>query len=80
MENIIICVILAAYAILVDLQAAVLRSNANSIHDFQVLPLTIWGAVISLIAIVYVFTAFKTDLRKEMKKRRLRSRQKRAKP
>ena len=73
MERIIICAVLAGYAILVDLQAAFLRVNASSIHDFQVLPLTVWGAVLSVLAVAYVYIAFRPELRRELKKRRARS-------
>ncbi len=77
MERIAVCVIISAYAILVDLQAAVLRSNAASIGDFQVLPMIIWGAILSGTAVVYIIMTFGGGMRSEIKKRRKRVRQKR---
>ena len=76
MEKIIACTMLAGYAILVNLQAAVLRGRAASIHDFQVLPMTIWGAVISVAAVIFVFLAFRSELQKAAKTRRAGKRQK----
>ena len=69
MEKVIACALLAGYAVLVNLQAAVLRGRASSIHDFQVLPMTIWGVVISAAAVLYVFLVFRPELRKAMKAR-----------
>ena len=76
MEKSIVCLILVGYAVLTDLQAAALRSSAASIRDFQVLPLMIWGAVISTVAVVYVAASFRSELRTGMKKRRRSGRKK----
>ena len=70
LEKLILCVIVAGYAVLVDLQAAILRSSALSIHDFQVLPLTIWAAIMSVLAVFYVFFTFRSELKREIRKRR----------
>ena len=69
-ERIIICAILAGYAIFIDIQAAILRSSAASIHDFQVLPLMIWAAVMSATAVVYVSISFRSELREASKRHR----------
>ena len=73
MEKTIVCAILAGYAVLVDLQASLLRSSASSIHDFQVLPLLIWAAFVSVLALVTLFAAFRSEiamLRKALRAKR----------
>ena len=75
--KLIACAIMVCYAVLVDLQGAILRSNARSIHDFQVLPMTIWGIVISVMAVAYVFAVFRNELRSEIKAYRQKTRKNR---
>ena len=61
MEKIILCAILAVYAVFVDIQAAMMLDRAYSIHDFQVLPMLIWAVVVSVMAIAEFFLLFRKD-------------------
>ena len=73
MERTILCAILAGYAVFVDLQASILRSNARSVYDFQVLPMMIWGAIISITAIAFILIAYNdrlSALRKNLKSKK----------
>ncbi len=70
MEKIITCAIIAFYAVYVDLQAAVLRSRAASVYDFQVLPMIIWAATMSGVAVVYVLLVFGAGFRNGKNKNR----------
>ena len=75
-EKTILCAVLAGYAVFVDLQASVLRSSAHSIHDFQVLPMMIWGAAISITAIVLICVTFRDRLTEYRKKLRTKAKKK----
>ena len=69
MEQLIVCTIVACYAVFVDLCAALLRSSGDI---YQTGPMTVWGVIVSIIAVVEVLLTFRTRIRTEIK--RLKSR------
>ena len=71
MEQILICAILSGYAIFVDLSAAILRSTGDI---YQTGPLTIWGVIISVIAIVEILLVFRSRFRNASGQAKNRSR------
>ena len=73
MEKTIICAIVACYAVFVDLQAAILHSRGDT---FQAAPLTVWAAVISIVAIAEILFVFGAGIRKNTRllRKRLRRR------
>ena len=73
MEQLIVCAILSCYAVYVDLTAAILHSSGDI---YQTGPMTVWGVIISIAAIVEVLLAFRSQLKTEIK--RLKNRRHRA--
>ena len=69
MEQLIVCAIVSCYAVFVDLSAALLRSSGDI---YQTGPMTVWGVIVSIIAVVEVLLTFRTRIRTEIK--RLKSR------
>ncbi|MBQ9663072.1 MAG: hypothetical protein IJV40_08000 [Oscillospiraceae bacterium] len=72
-EQIIVCAFLAAYAVLVDLTAATLRSQGDI---YQTGPMTVWGAIISAVAVVQILLVFRARIRKEAGRLKSRVRKK----
>ena len=73
MEQLIVCAILSCYAVYVDLTAAILHSSGDI---YQTGPMTVWGVIISIAAIVEVLLAFRSQIKAEVK--RLKNRRRRA--
>ncbi|MBQ7436891.1 MAG: hypothetical protein IJV30_06175 [Oscillospiraceae bacterium] len=69
MEQLIVCAIVSCYAVFVDLSAALLRSSGDI---YQTGPMTVWGVIVSIIAVVEVLLTFRARIRTEIK--RLKSR------
>lgn len=69
MEQLIVCAIVSCYAVFVDLSAALLRSRGDI---YQTGPMTVWGVIVSIIAVVEVLLTFRARIRTEIK--RLKSR------
>ena len=72
MEQLIVCAILSCYAVYVDLSAAILRSSGDI---YQTGPMTVWGVIVSIAAIVEVLLTFRIQLKAAVK--RLKSRRRR---
>ena len=72
MEQLIVCAILSCYAVYVDLTAAILNSSGDI---YQTGPMTVWGVLVSLAAIVEVLLAFRLQIKTEVK--RLKNRRRR---
>ena len=73
MEQLIVCAILSCYAVYVDLTAAILYSIGDI---YQTGPMTVWGVIVSIVAIVEVLLAFRSQIKEEVK--RLKNRRRRA--
>lgn len=69
MEQLIVCAIVSCYAVFVDLSAALLRSSGDI---YQTGPMTVWGVIVSIAAIVEVLLTFRLQLKAAAK--RLKSR------
>ena len=69
MEQLIVCAIVSCYAVFVDLSAALLHSSGDV---YQTGPMTVWGVIVSIIAVVEVLLTFRTRIKAEVK--RLKSR------
>ena len=70
MEQLIVCTILSCYAVYVDLCAAILRSSGDI---YQTAPMTVWGVIISIAAIVEILFTFRSQIKaaaKQLKSRR----------
>ena len=70
MEQLIVCAILSCYAVYVDLCAAILRSSGDI---YQTVPMTVWGVIISIAAIVEILLTFRFQIKaaaKQLKSRR----------
>lgn len=70
MEQLIVCAILSCYAVYVDLCAAILRSSGDI---YQTGPMTVWGVIVSIVAIVEILLTFRSQMKaaaKELKSRR----------
>ena len=73
MEQLIVCAILSCYAVYVDLTAAILHSSGDI---YQTGPMTVWGVIVSIAAVVEVLLAFRSQIKAEVK--RLKNRRRRA--
>ena len=69
MEQLIVCTIVTCSAVFVALRAALLRSSGDI---YQTGPMTVWGVIVSIIAVVEVLLTFRARIRTEIK--RLKSR------
>lgn len=71
MEQLIVCAIVSCYAVFVDLSAALLHSSGDV---YQTGPMTVWGVIVSIIAVVEVLLTFRTRIRTEIKRLKNRRR------
>jgi len=71
MEQLIVCAIVSCYAVFVDLSAALLRSSGDI---YQTGPMTVWGVIVSIIAVVEVLLTFRARIRTEIKRLKNRRR------
>ena len=69
MEQLIVCAIVSCYAVFVDLSAAILHSSGDI---YQTGPMTVWGVIVSITAVVEVLLTFRTQIKTDVK--RLKSR------
>ena len=67
MEQIILCAIVSCYAIYVDLTVVLLRSSGDI---YQTGPMTVWGVIVSVAAVVDAWVVFRGQIRSEVKKRK----------
>ena len=65
MEQIILCTIVSCYAVYVDLTSAVLRGSGDI---YQTLPMTVWGAIVSIAAIIDAMVVFRKQIRAEVRR------------
>ena len=65
MEQIILCTIVSCYAVYVDLTAAVLRGSGDI---YQTLPMTVWGVIVSIAAIIDAMVVFRKQIRAEVRR------------
>ena len=65
MEQLIVCAILSCYAVYVDLTAAILHSSGDI---YQTGPMTVWGVIVSIAAVVEVLLAFRSQIKAEVKR------------
>jgi len=71
MEQLIVCAIVSCYAVFVDLSAALLHSSGDV---YQTGPMTVWGVIVSIIAVVEVLLTFRARIRTEIKRLKNRRR------
>ena len=65
MEQLILCAIISCYAIYVDLTAAILHSRGDI---YQTGPMTVWGMIVSVVAVVEVLLVFRSQIRSNVRK------------
>ena len=69
MEQIILCTIVSCYAVYVDLTAAVLRGSGDI---YQTLPMTVWGVIVSIAAIIDAMVVFRKQIKENADLTRVR--------
>ena len=71
MEQLIVCAIVSCYAVFVGLSAVTLHGSGDI---YQTGPMTIWGVIVSIIAVVEVLLSFRTRIRTEVSRLKSRKR------
>ena len=72
MEKVLICAVMALYAVYLDIKASILFDTSGSIRDFQVLPMMIWAGVVSILTVIYIVFVFRKEWHTETKAQRKR--------